>query len=123
MDIGDQVLLKQDKTHKFTTTIKKIPHTVINEEGNNVIVQSPTRTRYSRNTTFVKRYTIEEPDPQPKDITQLKETVEQSPTLRHYIESNQTICEGSPQRPLTPKPVRPHRQIKLPQKLTNFVIK
>jgi hypothetical protein len=65
--IRDQVLLQQDKTDKFTTTFNKIPHMVINKEGNNVVVQSQTGARYLRNTTFVKRYIIEEPDPQSKD--------------------------------------------------------
>ena len=73
VDVGDQVLLKQDKTDKFTTRY----HTLINKEGNNVIVQSPTGARYSRNTT-VKRYIFEEPDPQSKDNTQLKETETES---------------------------------------------
>lgn len=67
VDVRDQVLLQQDKTDKFTTTFNKIPHTVIKKEGTNVVVQSPTGARYLRNTTFVKRYIIEEPDPQSKD--------------------------------------------------------
>ncbi len=31
--VGDQVLLKQDKVHKFSTTFNKTPHKVVRKDG------------------------------------------------------------------------------------------
>lgn len=56
IEVGDQVLVRQDKTDKFTTTFHSTPHKVIHREGNSVIVQSPTGAKYARNTTFVKKF-------------------------------------------------------------------
>ncbi len=50
------MLVRQDKTDKFTATFHSTPHTVIHREGKSVIVQSPTRAKYTWNTTFVKKF-------------------------------------------------------------------
>lgn len=49
IEVGDQVLVRQDKTDKFTTTFHSTPHKVVHKEGNSVVVQSPTgvRTEYN----------------------------------------------------------------------------
>ncbi len=41
IEVGDQVLVRQDKTDKFITTFHSTPHKVMHREGNSVIVQSP----------------------------------------------------------------------------------
>ena len=56
MTVRDQVLLKQDKIDKLSTTFNKTPHKVISKDSNNVVVKSPSGAMYSRNTTFVKKY-------------------------------------------------------------------
>ena len=69
--VGDQVLLKQDKVDKFSTTFNKTPHKVIKKNGNNVVVKSPSGATYSRNTTFVKKYYTEDIAPQTTDKTHM----------------------------------------------------
>ena len=49
-------LMKQHKEIKLTTTFNSVPHTVINETGNSLIVGAPSGAQYSRNTSFVKRF-------------------------------------------------------------------
>ena len=57
IDVGDQVLVKQDKHNKLTTTFNPVPHTVISKNGNSTVVQSPSGAQYSRNTSHIKKYT------------------------------------------------------------------
>lgn len=42
VDVGDKVLVRQEKVDKFTTPFNKTPHTVISKNGNKVTVESPT---------------------------------------------------------------------------------
>ena len=56
VNIGDRVLVHQDKQDKLTTPFNPTPHTVVSKKGNSVVVQSPAGVEYSRNTTHVKRY-------------------------------------------------------------------
>jgi len=122
--VGDQVLLKQDRIATFSTTFNKTPHQVISKDGNNVVVKSPSGATYSRNTTFVKRYYAEDPAPQSTNKTQMTWTENEEQQNKHTTESStETHTEGIVPKPLTPKYERPHRQIKLPQRLTDFIIK
>ncbi len=50
------MLVRQDKTDKFTTTFHSTSHKVIHREGSSVIVQSPTGAKYAQKTTFVKKF-------------------------------------------------------------------
>lgn len=54
--VGDTVLLRQDTTDKFSTTLSLTPHKIISKTGNKVLVEYPTRAQYVRNTTFVKKH-------------------------------------------------------------------
>ncbi len=121
--VGDQVLLKQDKVDKFSTTFNKTPHKVIRKDGNNVVVKSPSGATYSRNTTFVKKYYTEEPAPQSTNKTQLSETENEEHRNKQAADySTETNSEGIGPEPLTPQYERRRRQIKLPQKLADFII-
>ena len=40
IDVGDKVLLKQDKSDKFSTTFELDPYTVISKNGSNAVLQS-----------------------------------------------------------------------------------
>ena len=123
--MGDQVLLKQDKTDKFTTAFNKTPHKVISKDGNNVVVESPSGATYSRNTTFVKKYYTEDSAPQSSSKTQITWTEDEERENTQDTESNtEAHTRVSTPKPATPaRYERPHRQIKLPQRLTDFVIK
>lgn len=122
--VGDQVLLKQDKIDKFSTTFNNTPHKVISKDGNNVVVKSSSGAIYSRNTTFVKKYYAEDPAPQSTNKTQMTWTENEEHQHKHTTESStETHTEGIIPKPLTPTYERPHRQIKLLQRLTDFIIK
>lgn len=124
VEVGDQVLLKQDKTDKFTTPFNKVPHTVINKTGNSVIVQSPTGARYSRNSTCVKKYISEDPTPPPEGASHLQGGENVSSTIETQKDLEPETCGREQVRSqLTSTPVRPQRQTKLPERLKDFVIK
>jgi len=53
---GDQVLLKQGKENKLSTTFEDAPYKVTNKYGNEVTVTSPEGVNYKRNVTEVKKY-------------------------------------------------------------------
>ena len=59
VDIGDQVLVQQDKVNKFSTTFNATPHVVVSKAGNSLVVESPSGVQYSRNTTHVRKYVSE----------------------------------------------------------------
>ncbi|KAL1021685.1 hypothetical protein UPYG_G00016520 [Umbra pygmaea] len=65
VDVGDTVLIQQDKTDKFTTPFKATPHKVVSKTGSQVVVESPTGACYRRNTTHVKRYETKKPKEMP----------------------------------------------------------
>ena len=92
--VGDKVLLKQDKSDKFSTTFDPDPYTVISKNGSNVVLQSSGGAVYSRNSSHVKKYVP-------------------------ATEGHQT--ETSP--PLTPpeEPTRPTRDKKTPLKYNDYV--
>ena len=56
VDLGDQVLVRQDKSDKLTSTFATMQHTVVKKHGNSLVVQSPTGATYSRNTSLVKKF-------------------------------------------------------------------
>lgn len=55
VDVGDRVLIKQDKTEKFTKPFNATPNTVIRKARNKITVESPSGAQYSRNTTSVRK--------------------------------------------------------------------
>lgn len=125
--VGDQVLLRQDKVDKFSTTFNNTPHTVIKKDGNNVVVKSPSGATYSRNTTFVKKYYTEDIAPQTTDKTHMTWTEKERQGNKQADESGaksptQTHNERVRTKPLTPKQQGSQRQIKLPQRYTNFIL-
>ena len=57
--VGDQVLLRQWRKDKFSTPFKLTPYRVVSGTGNSVIVENPGGTQYSRNTSHVRRFVID----------------------------------------------------------------
>ena len=51
---GDQVLVRQRKENKLSTTFEDAPYKVTNKHGNEVTVTSPEGVNYKRNATEVK---------------------------------------------------------------------
>ena len=54
--LGDQVLVKQRKEIKLSSTFEDTPYKVTNKYGNEVTVTSPEGVNYKRNVTEVKKY-------------------------------------------------------------------
>lgn len=74
MTFGNQVLVKQDKMDKFSTTLYKTPHKIICKDSNNVVVKSPSGATYSWSTTFVNKYYTEDNAPQSTNKTRVQAT-------------------------------------------------
>ena len=65
IELGDEVLVQQEKTNKLSTAFNPNPFKVVSKTGNSLVVVSPTGNQYSRNTSHVKQY-IREGDPTPQ---------------------------------------------------------
>ena len=61
---GDKVLLRQERDNKFLSPLKQVPFTVVQLNGNSVLVEAD-GVQYRRNGTHVKRY-LEHEDLKPK---------------------------------------------------------
>lgn len=53
---GDQVLVKQNRANKLSTTFNPEPFTILEKHGNSVVVQSNEGEKYKRNVTHVKKF-------------------------------------------------------------------
>lgn len=117
IEVGDQVLVRQDKTDKFSTTFHSTPHKVVHRDANSVVVQSPTGAKYARNTTFVKRFhSVEAPKVSFED--KCAQELSCAETQEEFKMNCEPDLRGSP----TPNTGRPQRQIKLPEKFRDYVI-
>ncbi|PFX23612.1 Transposon Ty3-G Gag-Pol polyprotein [Stylophora pistillata] len=56
VQVGDQVLVRQEKRDKFSTPFNPVPFQVVSKTGNSVVVKNPSGTQYSRNTSHVKKF-------------------------------------------------------------------
>ena len=61
VQVGDQVLVRQEKKDKFSTPFNPSPFQVVSKTGNSVVVESQGGTQYSRNTSHVKKFVSETP--------------------------------------------------------------
>ena len=64
--VGDQVLQRQGRKDKFSRPFKPTPYRVVSRTGNSVIVENPGGTQYSRNTSHVRRFMMDDPVPTPE---------------------------------------------------------
>ncbi len=58
LEVGDQVLMRQEKTDKLTTTFSPVPYAVVSRKGNDVTIEDSRGTQYERNTTFMKNFSV-----------------------------------------------------------------
>ena len=54
IELGDEVLVQQDKTNKLSTAFNLNPLKVVSKTGNSLVVESPIGNQCSRNTSHVK---------------------------------------------------------------------
>ena len=79
VDVGDEVLMRQDKVNKFATTFNQTPCVVVRKSGNSLIVESPDGVQYSRNSSHVRKYVTASSD---GDVGTAAGTNNETPTIR-----------------------------------------
>ena len=78
---GDKVLLRQEKENKLSTTYKQSPFTVVQKNGNSVLVEAD-GVQYRRNVTQVNRHLERDNVPQASNSPDTTEAVTpRSPSL------------------------------------------
>lgn len=130
VEVGDQVLVRQDKVNKFTTTFNPTPYAVVDKRGNSVIVESPSGVKYSRNTTHVRKY-VSDPVEGDHDngpngqVMNSSGTVSETPVMTPGSPQPKTPMRGNlAQRAdatKTPEP-RPSRIKRAPPKYQDYVM-
>lgn len=60
IEIGDRVLIRQDKANKLSTPFNPNPHIVVDKNGSSTVVESPQGVQYKRNTSHLRRYMTQE---------------------------------------------------------------
>lgn len=93
--MGDQVLVRQEKTDKLTTSFKSVPFAVVSREGNSVTIEDPGGTQYKAELVMNKNEKL---------------TSGRKPNQRAPLEGD-IITQ-----------TRPKRQIKLPEKFKDFIV-
>ena len=134
---GDKVLLRQEKENKLSTTYKQSPFTVVQKDGNSVLVEAD-GAQYRRNVTHVKKYLERDNVPQAtsksSDTTdavtpsspspELRESVKVSPGMRrggsgeNLLEHNDSTTWQSDSM----STIRPSRVKRLPSRFQDYVI-
>lgn len=112
INLGDEVLVRQDKQNKLITTFNEVPHTVVSKTGNSVVVEAPSGAQYSRNTTHVKRF--ERPS-----VVNIPTSDEET------LETNDTTMPAGPSvvtPPVVTARERPRREKVVPEKFKDFVM-
>ena len=94
--VGDQVLVRQERKDKFSTPFNLTPHRVVNRTGNSVIIEAPGGTQYSRNTSHVKRFMMDDPVPTPETPSGSPDGIVVPTTV-----PSQVLSEPTPAEPAT----------------------
>ena len=133
VDVGDEVLVRQDKVNKFSTTFNPTPCVVVRKSGNSLIVESPDGVQYSRNSSHVRKYVTASSD---GDVGTAAGTNNETPTTRpespdgsasRSADTQPIVTEGPTPHRVTTPPVaaspagRPQRARKMPIKLADYV--
>ena len=133
VDVGDEVLVRQDKVNKFSTTFNPNPCLVVRKSGNSLIVESPDGVQYSRNSSHVRKYVTASSD---GDADTAAGTNDDTPTTRpesphesasRSADTQPIVTEGPTPNRVTTPPVaaspagRPQRARKIPIKLADYV--
>ena len=134
VEVGDQVLVRQEKTNKFSTPFNPEPFTIVNKTGNSVIVASPKGAQYSRNTSHVKKFMqtahdadmpLSDPAIQPSKMDHGSAVPEQI-----LVSPTQSLADTNPvatpptvvDKQSSPHSARPKRQCGMHPKYKDFVL-
>ncbi|KAK3716284.1 hypothetical protein QZH41_004075 [Actinostola sp. cb2023] len=113
VNIGDRVLVKQEKENKLTTTLNPEPYRVISKTGNSMLVESPDGAQYSRNSSHVKKFVSEATERAVEGNNGSDEGTEGTTS------SKQPSGAEEIKQPYTPRPPRTRR---LPSRLDDYVV-
>ena len=102
--VGDQVLVRQERKDKFSTPFNPTPYRVVSKTGNSVIVEAPGGTQYSRNTSHVKRFMVDDPVSTPDTPSASPDGIVVPTTV-----PSQVSGESTPAVPATPQSESPIR--------------
>lgn len=122
---GDKVLLRQEKTNKLSTPFKSTPFTVVQKDGNSVVVESD-GVQYRRNVTKIKKLLDRDSKINicPEDVPNLPEFGEQDLpvcTSPSTDLANHKSPEDSGTRRDNPVYSRPVRVKKLPSRFDDYM--
>nr|XP_039264197.1 uncharacterized protein K02A2.6-like [Styela clava] len=109
VEVGDSVLVKQEKVDKMSTNFNKYPCEIVKKEGGEVTVRDEKGKEFRRNSTFVKKY---EEGTQNKIDNNAKESQIAPDATRPSSEES-----------ITQPYERPRRERKLPSRFQDFVMK
>ena len=116
VDIGDQVLVQQEKSNKLSTRFNPIPHTDISKNGNSTVVESPSGAQYSRNTSHIKKLMSDAPTPEEKGETPVMPEASDSEEIAQPEPT--TVPDVSEQTPQA----RPQRERNRPKRFDDYVM-
>ena len=105
---GDQVLVKQERKNKLSTSFAPEPYDVITKTGNSVVIESPDGIQLMRNTTHVKKY--EETSQNPGETTSTLDV------------TDPVEPEAEREKLSSPVVTRPIRVRKPPERFKDFVM-
>lgn len=110
IQVGDRVLVRQEKKDKFSTPFNPTPFQVVSKTGNSVVVETPSGTQYSRNTFHVKRCRVD-------DLVSTLETPSVSPDeiIVPATIPSRAMSEVTPVVPATPSSEPPARNTPVTQ--------
>jgi len=100
---SDQVLLKQRKGNKKSTTFEDTPYKVTNKYGNGVTVTSPEGVNYKRNVTEVKKYLRASDGPDQQS-------------------TGDSVTGGTAESEISELPLRPTRERRGPEHLNDYAL-
>lgn len=119
LEEGDYVLMRQPKTDKLSPTFGYVPSPIVERKGNSITIQTPDNVRYTRNSTFFKKF-------QEKDLTSKKDLEENGSTEQENKSEQETATGPDAQvemdvdpGPEMPLRTRPARLIRVPQRYQN----
>ena len=98
---GDQVLVKQRKENKLSTTFEDAPYNVTNKYGNEVTVTSTEGVNYKRNVTEVKNYLKAGDGPDQQS-------------------TGDSVTGGAAESEVPELPLRPTRERRVPEYLNDY---
>lgn len=124
LDVGDQVLVRQEKIDKLTTAFSQVPYTIVSRKGNSVTIEDSKGAQYKRNTTFVKKFFSENAKDSPVEMENQAESepVKLETEKTGQMTSNKMHTQSMPLGGVVTPRERPQRLIKLPEKFKDFII-